>query len=37
MEPLLHFFPEFSLKDRFVLPRVTLLLVTDLADVNRVG
>src|SRR5208282_2178121 len=37
VEPLLHSFPEFSGKNRFVLPGMALLLVADLADVNWVG
>jgi hypothetical protein len=37
MEPPLRALPEFSGKNRFVLPGMALLLVSDLADVNRVG
>src|SRR5208337_3561901 len=36
-EPLLDPLPEFWWKNRLVLPRMALLLVADLADVNRVG
>src|SRR5208282_157969 len=37
VEPLLDSFPEFSAKNRFVLPGMALLLVADLTDVNWVG
>jgi hypothetical protein len=37
VEPLLDSFPEFSGKNRFVLPGMALLLVPDFADINWVG